>query len=268
MKKIIFAGIASTILFTSSVFAHEDHNASFSNDHCAVDFNYGVVVEGQNIRFIDNDNTLVQINDLSQLFVHGKEVSLNQAQQALVSDYASGIKQQVPEIVELALDAVEIAFGAVTQVMVGLGVEDSSSADRIDQLFVSIKEKVHKRFNKDNGNYFLAEQNFNEFDEFMEEELEAEIESIVADSVGNILIAVGQAMNDEEGNFEQKMQAFGQRMERMGENIEAAVEPQAEALGAKAEALCDSLKELDYVEQELSNSIDELAKFNLITLKN
>ncbi len=267
MKKLLIAGLTSTLLLSSQVMAHDDdHNYAFSSDNCSVDLNYGVIVKGQNIRFLDKDNTYVQINDNKQLFVDGKQISLTAEQQNLVSEYASSINQQVPEIVNLALNAVDVAFSAISHVVTGVTGDDANSSDRLNEIMVKIKEKVHTRFNNDDGSYFLAQQNFDEFDSFMEDELEAEIEDLVSESIGDILIAVGSAINNEEGDFEQRMEAFGKRMERMGDDIELAVEGQAEQLEAQAEQLCANLKELDQLEMQLTDSVAELSRFDLINI--
>lgn len=268
MNKILSTSLAMLLLLTGQAFAHEDENDNFSfnNDQCSIDFNYGVIVEGQNIRFINNDSTYVQINNNDQLFVKGKEVELTADQKSLLQEYAHGISTEVPKIIEIALNAVELAFDAMNQAVVGLGLESEDSGQKLNGLFAKIKDTVHQRFNKDDGNYFLAEQDFNEFDQYMEDELSAEIEELISNSVGSILIAVGNAINDEDGSFEEKMNAFGERMESMGENIEQIVEAKAEELGVEAEQLCDNLKDLNELEEALSDNVDELAKFNLIQI--
>lgn len=267
MNKLLLAGLTSSLLLSTQAFAKDDDSHySFSTDECSINLNYSVAVENNHIRFINNDKTLVQINDHEQLFVKGKQIQLTERQQALVSEYSEQINQQVPVAVNLAVDAVEIAFEAISHVVTGLSGEDSQSNDRLESIFTKINAEVDKRFHEEDGNYYLAQQDFGEFDQFMEDEIEEEVEGLISDSVGDLLIAVGTAMNNEEGNFEQKMEAFGERMETMGEEIELAVEDKAEALGAQAEELCHNLKDLDTLETELSNSVDELSDFNLLTV--
>ncbi|QDP00401.1 DUF2884 family protein [Thalassotalea sp. PS06] len=268
MKKLMLASVIGSVCLLGTANAHEDKDhLTFSSDHCSINMNYGVVVENDTIRFLDNDNTIVQINNQKDLFVKGKQIDLTDDQQALVSDYASGVNQQIPKVVNIALDAVEIAFSALSHVATGLTGEDSSSAESLNQSFAKIKEKVSTRFHAEDGSVYLAEQDFDDIDQFIEDELEGEIENLVVNSVGDILIAVGQAMNDEEGDFEQKMEAFGERMERMGEEIEVAVEDQAEELGAQAETLCADLHDLNELEDELTSNVDALADFNLIEVE-
>ncbi|TKB47099.1 YggN family protein [Thalassotalea mangrovi] len=268
MKKLMLAGLLVTSTLATTAYAHGDKEyATFTSDHCSINMNYGVVVEANSIRFLDNDNTIVQINNQKDLFVNGKQVDLNDDQQALVSDYAAGVNEQIPRVVNIALDAVEIAFSALSHVATGLTGEENTATDSLNESFAAIREKVSTRFHSEDGAVYLAEQDFDDLDQFIEDELEGEIENLVANSVGDILIAVGQAMNDEEGDFEQKMEAFGERMERMGEDIEVAVEAQAEELGAEAELLCEELHDLNKIESQLSESVTALADFDLIEVR-
>ncbi|WP_371186717.1 YggN family protein [Thalassotalea maritima] len=265
MKTTILALTTALTLLSTSVNAHDDkQNYNIQSDHCSINLNYGVVVEGDQIRFIDNDETYVQINNAQHLFVNGKQVALNQQQQNLVTDYAEQINKQVPVVVDLANDAVGIAFGAISSVASAFTGDDNVSSDKLDALLTQVQEKVALKFNKDNNGYYIAEQSFDEFEQFMENEIEAEIESVIASFAGDILIAVGTAINSEDGSFEEKMQAFGERMERMGDDIEASVEQQASDLEAKAEYMCDSLQQLDATEQRLVSNIKELRNFNLL----
>ena len=272
MKTLIAAALTTLVVSTSvlpmAANAHDgDNNYSFSSEECSVDVNYGVAVEQDHIRFIDKDETVVQINNMDQLFIRGKQIDLDTRQQALLEEYAKGINEQVPATVNLALDAVEVAFTAVSHVMAGLSGEDKDSDENIDAIFDKIQDKLAKRFNRANGSYYLGEQSFDEIDQVIEEDLEEEIESIVSQSVGNFLINLGSALNDEEGDFDQRMEAFGERMENMGEEVELAVEGKAEKLEEQAIELCDNLKSLDQLEAELTTSITELADFDLIKIE-
>lgn len=275
MKKSLIANLSaslllSTALLSTATIAHENNHDkgsySFNSDECSIDVNYGVVVAGDNIRFINDDKTYVQINNNQQLFVEGKLVDLTDRQQALVTEYSEQINKQVPAAVNLATDAIEIAFQAISHVVIGISGDNEKSKARVDSIFTKINSEVEKRFNATDDTYFIAEQDFDEFDQFMEDELEGEIEDLIEDSVGDILIAVGTAMNSEEGNFEENMEAFGKRMETMGRDIETAVEGKAEKLGEQAEKLCHNLKSLDQLESQLSKSIDEMNGFNLLTV--
>ncbi|QBY03781.1 DUF2884 family protein [Thalassotalea sp. HSM 43] len=266
MKKFVLAGLTSIALTSGSAFAHDDDSYNFSSEHCSVNVNYGVVVEEQHIRFIDKDQTIIQINDGDQLFVKGKQVRLTSEQKQLLSDYADAINEQVPNVVNLANEAIGIAFTAISHVATAFSGEDTDNSEKLEKIFARIEQKVAERFNKDQGSYYVAQQDFDEFDRFIEDELEAEIEGVVSSFVGDILIAAGTAMTEGDGSFEENMEAFGEKMEKMGEDIESTVEEQAEDLEKQAEDLCQNLKELDDIEQRLTDSVDELNDIDLISV--
>jgi len=234
-------------------------------EHCDVNFNYGVVIDPAHIRVLNQGLTYVQINGEHQLFVNGREAELNSEQEALISQYSEGIRQQVPEIVSIAIEGVDIGLKAVNKVIGGLTGENSASHQRIQEKFDELQVRLRKRFNHSDQSYYIAPQDFDDFDEIFAGEFEQEIEEIISESVGTILMAVGEAMtNRDEENIEQRVGTFDERMENMGKDLELQVGAQANALELKAEQFCHSLIELNKVETKMKSIIPELEDFDLI----
>ena len=123
------------------------------------------------------------------------------------------------------------------------------------------------RFYDDQGNIRIDSSEFNQpgwFDSAWENEFEARVESLVSQSVGRIMVAIGTEMMFGDGD----MQAFEQKMERFGETIENRVEAQAEALEGKADELCTVLAKADYAENQMQKHISGLDGLNLLEMKN
>ncbi|MCJ8320062.1 MAG: YggN family protein [Colwellia sp.] len=250
-----FIGI--TYLFCNLAFAKQ----------CSVNFNYGIVIDPTHIRMLDHGKTYVQINNDKQLFISGREIQLTLEQQTLINDYALGIRTQVPEIVSIALEGVDIGLKAVNKVIGGLTGENSASHQKIQQHFEEIKMRIYMRFNHSDQNYYLARQDFDNFDELFSGEFEQELEEIISQSVGTILMAVGEAMittDNSELSDEQRTLSLEQRMENMGKELELEVVSQTNALENKADKFCQSLMELNKIEDELQQNIAELSTFNLL----
>lgn len=232
---------------------------------CAVNFNYGVIIDPAHIRFISEDQTRVQINGVNQLFVGGREIKLNQEQQVLVKQYAQGIRKQVPEIVSIAIEGLEIGLKAVNKVIAGLTGENSASHQKLQKRFDELQWRLRKRFNHSDNNYYIAPQDFDDFDEIFAGEFEQEIEQIVTQSIGTMLMAVGQAMtNNEEESLEQRVNTYGEKMEDIGQEIKLDISNQADVLQSKADLFCDQLKELDAIETKLHDMLDALQAYDLI----
>lgn len=236
-----------------------------SAQQCDINFNYGVIIDPAHLRIVDHGQTYVQINGPHQLFVNGREIQLNDEQKKQLSEYTNGIRAQVPAIVSIAIEGVELGLKAVNKVISGLTGENSASHQQFQEKFDEMKWRLHARFNHSSESYYIAPQDFDDFDEIFAGEFEKEIESIVSDSVGTILIAVGEAMTHrEEQSTEQRVETFDQRIETMGNDIKLDISNQANVLEEKAAKICASLATLDDIENKLQVEIPALAEFNLI----
>ncbi len=241
---------------------------SANAQQCDINFNYGVIIDPAHLRIVHQGQTYVQINGAHQLFVKGREIELNKEQQEQLSEYASGIRAQVPAIVSIAIEGVELGLKAVNKVISSLTGENSASHQQFQEKFDEMKWRLRTRFNHSDESYYIAPQDFDDFDEIFAGEFESEIESIVTDSVGTILVAVGEAMtHKEEQSTEQRVETFDQRIETMGNDIKLDISTQANALELKAAQICASLVKLYEIENKLQLEIPALAEFNLIETK-
>lgn len=232
---------------------------------CDINFNYGVVIDPSHVRILDRGQTYVQINGKSQLFVNGREIELSDTQQVELKQYTAGIRKQVPAMVSIAVEGVELGLKTVNKVISTLTGENSESHQKFQEKFDEMQWRLRTRFNHSDQSYYIAPQDFDDFDEVFAGEFDKEIETIITTSVGTILSAVGEAMtNHDAESSEQRMETFDQRIKTMGSDIKLGVSKRASALESKAEKICTSLKALDAIENQLQQSIPALAKFNLI----
>jgi hypothetical protein len=242
--------------------------SSASAQQCDINFNYGVVINPSHVRILQGSQTSVQINNDQQLFIGGREIDLDKQQKELLIQYSKGIRKQVPEIVGLAIEGVDIGLKAVNKVIAGLTGENSASHQRIQERFDEMQYRLRERFNHSDTNYYIASQDFDDFDEIFAGAFEQEIESIVTESIGTILMAVGEAMTtNEESSSEQRVKTFDQRIKGMEKDLHLEVEPRAQEIELKAVQFCKNLKKLDRLESKLQQSITQLNKFDLIRTK-
>ena len=94
--------------------------------------------------------------------------------------------------------------------------------------------------------------------------MESAIEETIKNSMGSLLIAVGQEMLFAGGN----MDTFETRMENFGQKIEHEMEARGEQIEMSAEALCHSAIAIDGLEEQLKSNIVELASFDILTASN
>ena len=241
-----------------------------SSAHCNIHLNYGVVIDPGHIRILEEGITYVQFSKSGQLFVNGREIQLNDAQQALIKEYATGIRKQVPELVNIAIEGVELGLKAVNKVIAGLTGENSAAHQKLQQRFEELHWRIRKRFNHSDNSYYIAPQDLDDFDEIFAGEFEQEIEEIVTKSIGSILGAVGEAVTNQEvepQSSEQRAGNIGDGVEAMGDDLALEINSKTSSLESKADAFCNKLIELDIIESEIQKQISALNQFNLFDSK-
>ena len=239
---------------------------------CSINLNYGVIIDPKHIRIVDEGKTQVQINNSKQLFIRGREISLSSEQQQLLSSFSVGVRQQVPEIVSIAIEGVDIGLKAVNDVVAGLTGENSASQQKVQAKFDELKWRIRARFNQSANNYYIAPQDLNDFDEMFTGEFEQEIEAIISTSIGTILEAVGQSIltndNSSEYGGETRITTFDKRLTTLSKGLELEVAERAKALDKKSAFFCQQLTHLDELEAELHQAIPALKYYNLIEISN
>lgn len=257
MKTLIATAV---LLSTTTVFAHD---TSFSSDSCDIDLNAGLRINKELIEFTKNKKPLYTIINNETLIVNDKEIKLNDYQQSLVFEYSTNIRAVLPDVKEIAVDAIELAVEGVNLAFNELLGEDNDVGEELTGHLYSIRNEVDQRF--DNDKEFYIDENGQLEDDFFGEDFEQRIETVVEEtiqnSLGSLLIALGQEMLFAGGD----MEAFEARMENFGEQIEQDIEYRAEKLEKRAEDLCHSVYKIDGIETQLSQSIDELSDFDVIS---
>ncbi|AEF01690.1 DUF2884 family protein [Alteromonas sp. 76-1] len=221
----------------------------------------------QGLITVDMQNgSTMSIDDTYHLVINGESVSLNNEQQQWVNTYYDRIDTAIPMTLNIASEGLEIASVAVSEVFGELLGGDNKLTEDFDTMFTSLNEKLATSFYDDSGNIKVDTAKFDEpgfFDESWEDEFEAQFESLISESMGRILIAVGTQMLWNGGD----MEAFEEKMERFGETIEHRVESQAAALEEKGDALCEVLQEANYAENKMQTSIPGLGGLDLIDMR-
>ncbi len=239
---------------------------------CSINLNYGVIIDPKHIRIVEKAQTQVQINNTNQLFIRGTEIPLTSEQQLLLTRFSTGIRQQVPEIVSIAIEGVDIGLKAVNEVVAGLTGENSASQQKVQAKFDELKWRLRARFNQSANNYYIAPQDLNDFDEMFTGQFEKEIEAMISTSIGSILEAVGQSMFAESDNSEYggetRIATFDNRLTSISKGLELEVSKRAKALDEKAALFCQQLIHLDKIEAQLHQAIPALKDYNLIDTAN
>lgn len=277
ITKIIPAALfMATVALSSSAFAHDNetkydshknYSASMSNDECSIDLHNGVTVTPKFVKVFDSNDTLFRIEKNGAMSVDGKSVKLTSTQQKISADYANGLRDVVPQAVDIAVNAMEIATVGVNTAFTALFGENSDIEYKVNQIIEKTKDEINANINHSGDEYTIAPNSFDNLENAFDEDFEKEIEKVAMSSMGSIFSLLGEAMSNGNGDFEQRMEAFGEKMEKMGEDLETTMEAQGEKLEEQAEALCMQLKEVDELETQLQQQVPQFAKYELLDME-
>ncbi|NDV89719.1 DUF2884 family protein [Alteromonas sp. 345S023] len=232
---------------------------------CNIDFAYGLSVNDSQLRVMGKTRTLVQINNQSQLFVEGRWQSLTPEQQAWLNEYANGLHYVVPKMIVLATEGVDLAIDTIEHVYLGLVGSDHESYERLHLAMRRVQTRVNDKFRHASNHYFIGPGSLESVDEFVDSEIEAQLEEAISTSVGGILSAIGGINTNGQDVSSEKVEEITRQLESVGEQLDKDVGDKATTLRKKARWFCEKLKRLDIAEEKLRASVPAFAPYDIIT---
>lgn len=218
---------------------------------CSMHSDYHLQMHGQAFVFTRDDGASQRVVlGGGHLFVDGREVALNSADQQRVNDYEMELRRLLPEAQQVAAEATDIAFTALTEV--ARGFADNGDLSTVRQL-----EKAHNRLRgqleRDPAFVFNGD-------------IDAEvIRPVITEFVPEITgAAVKTALSVALSGDAAKGRAFEARMNSMGHDIDVKVKARAESLKPLAHSLCQRTKRLDAIEDGLSMRLADGSSLNLL----
>ncbi|KFZ39253.1 hypothetical protein HR45_02375 [Shewanella mangrovi] len=258
MKTLVCA-----LALTGSLLAGQAQASVYhSHDSCNISLNYDVTLKQQQLRVAEHDKELYRIEG-DKLFVDGKQVPLNAEQQQLIEDYRNGVSAQIPKVITLLDNAMDIATDAVGTSLAPLLGEEGSG--KLNEAMANLHERISDLAYHQGDVYYVGASD-DSLDEAFGDEFSDDIEKAVMSSLGSIMVNIGKSMMDSDGDsFSEKMEAFGAKMERMGDDIEARMEARSDEIERNADELCESFAELQKLESKVQQQIPELEDYTLIS---
>ena len=230
---------------------------------CDINLNYGLVIDEDHIRFIEQGKTYVQINGESQLFIKGKEIHANNKKQRFIRDYALAIREQIPYAITDVIKAVDTNLKALSKIVAGVSGENSASHQKLQQNFDKLQWRLHRKLNQRESNYFLAPQNINDI---FTGEFEREIKNILSASLENIMIITDDKISDKEADKnKQAPQYFEDKMKSISEDFELTVSNKITSIESKTTMLCEQLQKINTIEKSLTTELKALSQFNWLS---
>lgn len=255
--------ITATVLLSASIGANA-HNSIDSD--CDIELNGNLKYE-QHILTVKLDNgSEAEFTANGELYVDGVSVQLSRSESYLAQTYYQNIQDSIPTTVEIAKEAVSIANTAIVEVFGELLGPDDDLTQEFGYFFDEINYDIENKFYAEDGTFYMDTTGFEQgqwVDQGWEQEFEEKVESLMAKSIGRLLIAMGTEMLWGDGDSS----AFESRMENFGEDLEQRLSASTANLEVKADKLCEFLSNADKAENQLAENISELADLDLLQVE-
>jgi hypothetical protein len=249
MKATLLAlALAATVPATA--FAHSHLHVG----DCGVHSDYSLSIKPDRLVFTKKSGTPGEVEIANgTLTVDGSLVAINDADAKRLRDAEREVRALVPEIKDIARDAVAIAFDAVGQVAAAFardGDRARASAERIAKLGREIDRKIAETDSFDHWQ-----------DADIDRLVDTTVEAVVPEIVGNVAAEALKVAftGDQAAAAELEARASG-----IEKSVDRAVAKQAAALEGRVDALCPRLRALERVEDDLDVRLADGSRLDLV----
>ncbi len=224
---------------------------------CSVDSDYTMTVAARQIDFRDpGSKRLVSLHADGSITVDSRELSLGAADRERVMRIGRGVRELVPEVKELALDVVSVAFEAVghASTVFSANAQDArASAERIARTADELKKSISVR---DSWN----PQSEGQIDRIVE----GVVGSLIGEVIGNV---TAQAIKVAFSGDERTVAELEARASAIEKNVEKVIGRRAKELESRADALCARVRELDAIEAQITARMPDGTPLDLVRVK-
>lgn len=259
-KAILVLSLSYLCLVGIAASAHVD-GARDVFSACSVELQSDVTINSESIDVSAESGDRLLIDSDNNLYVNGEKYPLSDEQQTIVDAYADQVRKTIPEIVAIALEGVEIALTAVSEVFYAL-LERSPPQSLLDSIS-RIEEAVAERMSVNGDTIHVKGGEINGLEETMAD-LEPEIERAVQSAVGDLVVSIGESVRDGEVGIMDSILGFAEKAEQFERDIEAEVMVKARKLEERAEGLCDEVYALQAVESQMHVKIPATRGFDMV----
>ncbi|MEI6893397.1 MAG: DUF2884 family protein [Colwellia sp.] len=259
--------LTSTLLTSTALYAKE----VYVDESCHVELSAGFTINANSTEFLaessEEKNEKISLYKITQgktLFVGSELVELNNTQQKLVNEYDAKIRQLVPLVKHVVIEGINSAAEGVNLAFNGLLGEGNPLAVNLTQELMLMRSQVEANLSIEKGISVDRDGLAGEalLGKDFEQGIKSSIEKAVLNSMGSILLAIGQQMIASDG----KEQSFEVRMKNFSDNIKQEIALRTAKIAQKSQELCVKMVKIDALEEQLKTEIKSLATTNIFTV--
>jgi len=217
--------------------------------HCDIGTDWSVRMHRQAFVFAREDHKPGEVGiGGGRLFVDGHEVKLSEADQARMRQLNQEFTALVPELRHIVVEAIDIAFVALTEVARGLASDPKVAIADLQRAQMKVRMEMEAQP--------LAALDGDAIERTIQPVLTEYVPQIIGGAMSGALRAAFGG--------EKKAAEFEQKMERMEKELDGKVELRAKELEPMAEAMCQRMKTIDRLDDELEYRLPDGGRLDLL----
>ena len=186
-----------------------------------------------------------------RLFIDGKEQTLTAADHERLRSLEGQMHALMPQLQQIAVEAVDIAFAALTEVARGMASHPAEAVANLDAAHHRVRAQMDGR----------------PVGMFDEDSIASVVKPILSEYIPEVIGgAVSGALSAAFGG-EKKANEFEQRMQRMEKELNTKVEMRAKALEPLADAMCVRLQTMDRLDNSLEFRLPDGDRLELLRVE-
>lgn len=226
-------------------------SANAESLRCNIESDYSFSQQGRTLVFSRDaaPGKRILIQD-SRLIVDGRDLVLSEQDKKRIGQFESEMHLLVPQVKKVSMEAVDIAFDALVEVSQAFnGDRNNPTITKLQKARIELRNAIAKdpalMINDDLDGKIIA--------------------PIISDFVPDVIgAAVRQALSLAFSGDAKKAKEFEKRMDNMGKQIETKVEARAKKLEPLAVAMCERVRNMERLENDLSVRLSNKKKINLL----
>ncbi|MEO8161062.1 MAG: DUF2884 family protein [Arenimonas sp.] len=252
MKHAVLAAVlvpAALLLASPPALARDSGRHQNIDRQCNVHTDWGVSTHRRAFVFTRKEPSPTEVGiGGGRLFIDGREQKLSAADHARLTRLEAEMQALLPQLREVVVQAVDIAFTALAEVARGLASDPQHTIVDLQ----SAQKRVH------------AEMDARPLNALNGDAIAGVITPIITEYVPQIVGgAISGALQAAFGG-EQKSRDFEKRMQMMEQELHSKVEQRAKALEPLADAMCQRLQAMDRLDDELEFRLPDGDRLDLL----
>lgn len=259
MRHPLILGTAALALsLAASVAPAETHGFNFSSDPCKYEYStpYDVDVTASGLSFHRASGTPAKVflHD-GALRIDGKDIAVSRADADALRRYEDGVRRLMPQVAEIAREATQLGFSAMTTVTLTFADGDQRAG---------MLEKLKRR----------QTQALREIDEgvgaghWSSDRMTETLAGSISDSVGELVGSVtSSAVTAALSGDSSKVAALQARAEALDKTLDREMDKRSHALEAKTQKICPQIDDLAAVQRGWGIRLGDGKPLELMTIK-